>query len=141
MSDEPEAQTEREQRLNGVMAAFLGAVDVGETPDRAAILAEHPDLADELRAFFADHDRLDQLARPLREIALGGDDAAATLGAPAPGLHATTLGEADRYAGATATMTVAEGQAASGRTLSYEEGPAIAPGPGTRIRYIGDYEP
>ncbi len=52
--------------LGAVIAGFLEAVERGEKPDRAAILAAHPQLAAELAAYFADLDRIDRLAAPLR---------------------------------------------------------------------------
>src|SRR6516165_142418 len=55
--------------LSAVIAAYLQAVDVGQTPDRDDLLRRHPDLADELRRFFADQDQLDRLAQPLRDAA------------------------------------------------------------------------
>jgi predicted Zn-dependent protease len=51
-----------EQRVDAVLAEYLEAEAAGQTPDRHAILARHPDLADALRSFFADHDRLNGLA-------------------------------------------------------------------------------
>ena len=60
-----------DQSLSGVLAAYLQAVDAGQTLDRDELLRRHPTLADDLRRFFADQDRLDQLARPLRAAAQG----------------------------------------------------------------------
>jgi WD40 repeat protein len=47
--------------LADILADFLLALERGETPDRAALLAQHPDWAQGLRDFFADHDRLRQI--------------------------------------------------------------------------------
>jgi tetratricopeptide (TPR) repeat protein len=52
--------------LSAILAAYLEAIDRGEKPDRAALLARHRRLADGLQAFFADQDRLDRIAEPLR---------------------------------------------------------------------------
>jgi WD40 repeat protein/tRNA A-37 threonylcarbamoyl transferase component Bud32 len=60
-------EPEREDRINAIIADWLRAADAGQTPDRDALLARHADLADELRSFFADHDRAQQLAPPAAE--------------------------------------------------------------------------
>jgi serine/threonine-protein kinase len=59
----------RELRLQEVVASFLGAVQAGAVPDRQLLLAEHPELADDLRAFFEDHDRMGMVAAPARVLA------------------------------------------------------------------------
>ncbi len=49
-----------------VIAAFLEATDEGRIPDRTELIARYPEFAAELSAFFADYDRLNQLAEPFR---------------------------------------------------------------------------
>ncbi len=43
-----------EDRVNEAIAAYIQAVDGGETVDRETFLAEHADIAAEVKAFFAD---------------------------------------------------------------------------------------
>ena len=48
----------RSERLNQVIAEFIEAVASGEEPDRNELIRQHPDLADNLRSFLADHDQM-----------------------------------------------------------------------------------
>ena len=63
-ADRADAVPEAEQ-LDDVILAYLEAVEVGESPDRAAWLARYPHLADELAAFFADQDQFSSLIAPI----------------------------------------------------------------------------
>jgi WD40 repeat protein/tRNA A-37 threonylcarbamoyl transferase component Bud32 len=64
-ADDPE----RDTRLDDLIAAFLQAVEDGQTPDRDGWLMQNPELADELRAFFANHDRMAGVGGRLRPLA------------------------------------------------------------------------
>src|SRR5690348_207869 len=81
MPSEPTLSAERQARLNDVLAEYLQEVEAGREPDRAGLAARHPDLADELREFFANHDQLASLAGP----APGAPTVATAPAAGAPG--------------------------------------------------------
>src|SRR5438105_11468768 len=66
MSSMPEPAPSVGDPLDAVIADYLQQVEAGVVPDRAALLAAHPELAERLRAFFADYDRLDRQAGELR---------------------------------------------------------------------------
>jgi hypothetical protein len=84
VATEPTQPDPRAERVDEVILAYLEAVDAGRPPDRADVLARHPDLAGELRSFFADHDRVHRLARPLRETADGDTPTPASSPEPLP---------------------------------------------------------
>src|SRR6516164_7795780 len=74
--------------LDAIIADYVQQVEAGQVPDREALLAAHPDLAERLRAFFADFDRIDRQAAGLR---LSADPNRTTDQPSAPGALATGL--------------------------------------------------
>jgi len=56
-----DVDVEPDQRLDAVIAAYLQARDEGRPLDRRALLAQHPDLADELTRFFDSNDQVEWL--------------------------------------------------------------------------------
>src|SRR5439155_1284969 len=75
---------EHEERLNRVLAAYVEAVEFGQTPEPEVGLAQHPDLGDELREFIAARQQMASWTAPLRQIRLDTS-------APAPQDHAASL--------------------------------------------------
>jgi WD40 repeat protein/tRNA A-37 threonylcarbamoyl transferase component Bud32 len=96
MTDENSKSTEREQRVNGIIAAYLEAERNGQAPDPRAILEQHPDLAAELQSFFADKERFNRLAEPIPPTRLPVTAEAPTLGPTGP---PPTSGTTVRYFG------------------------------------------
>ena len=70
--------------LDAVIADYVQQVEAGAVPDREALLARHPQLADRLRAYFADCDRLDRQAADLRLSADPDRTSPATSACPSP---------------------------------------------------------
>jgi WD40 repeat protein len=66
MKSELTDSLDREQQVEAVLADYLEAARVGQAPARLDLLARHPDIASELKDFFADHDLVRDLAEPLR---------------------------------------------------------------------------
>src|SRR5215813_3936478 len=86
---------DRDRRLEEVLAAYLRAVERDERPDRAALLARHPELADELAAFFANRDALERRAAPWRPRPAEGESTLAEggSGVAAPGTKVRCFGD------------------------------------------------
>ncbi|MHC4402627.1 MAG: serine/threonine-protein kinase [Planctomycetota bacterium] len=121
MSNSDRGSSSREDRLDQIIVEYLEAMQAGEASDRQALLDRHPDLADGLKSFFADHDKMKELAEPIvpdgQVPPADSDDEGPTLPPrkPAPG---EIPGEAPTLPGAE----------------------IAAPPPGTKVRYFGDYE-
>ena len=69
MSAKAHGSSARKQRVDEVIAAYLTAVDAGESPEPSEFLARHRDIADELATFFDNCDRFEQLAEPFQAAA------------------------------------------------------------------------
>jgi WD40 repeat protein/tRNA A-37 threonylcarbamoyl transferase component Bud32 len=82
-----------EQRLQEILHAYLQAIDAGQAPDQEEIVRQHPDLADELRAFFADQKKLDLLAKSMRAGSLTEGLSSREILAPAFGTKVRYFGD------------------------------------------------
>ncbi|MFL5328861.1 MAG: protein kinase domain-containing protein [Gemmataceae bacterium] len=53
-----------DERVNAVIADYLRNRATGNAPDRAMLIAAHPEFADDLKSFFSDHDRMHRFVEP-----------------------------------------------------------------------------
>jgi serine/threonine protein kinase len=65
-------ESDRQDRLNEILLAYIEAAQVGRAPDQSRLLAENPELRPELEEFFACRDEVERLAAPLRDSVHGG---------------------------------------------------------------------
>ena len=85
-ASQPDNSEERDQQLEAVIADYIRACETGTAPNHGEILKRHPELADELRQFFGQHDRMNQIAAPIRGF---GDSLAQSVG---PGQKLSYIG-------------------------------------------------
>lgn len=64
------AENEGQGRLERLMAEYLHACDAGRPCDTEEIVRRNPELADELRTFFANRRAVERLVEPLRGAVL-----------------------------------------------------------------------
>ncbi|MBC8869421.1 MAG: hypothetical protein H8E44_08390 [Planctomycetes bacterium] len=83
MGSDDSVNSSGSERLNEIIAEYLRAAEVGEAPDRRELLDRYPDLEGELAAFLADHDKIEELAKPAESVGEAKGES--------PGLDAPTL--------------------------------------------------
>ncbi len=66
MSSVSHNSNDRDARLEQAIADYLRRIESGQAVDREMFAAQHPDLADELRSFFANRAALERIAEPMR---------------------------------------------------------------------------
>jgi WD40 repeat protein len=79
--------SDREQRLNEVLAAWYAAAEAGQAVERHVLVARHPDLASDLNSFFAAKEEIERTAGWLLP---GQAPAAAAVG---PGFRPCQVGD------------------------------------------------
>src|SRR5436305_6471969 len=66
MPDELQASPANEQSLDDVLAHYIASEEAGRPLDRQQLLDQYPQLAGDLREFFANRDQMQRLAGPLK---------------------------------------------------------------------------
>jgi hypothetical protein len=127
MTDKPNDGS-ADDRLDKVIADYMQRIDRGETVDRERFIAEHPDFADELRAFFESDEQVERLISPAFDSRPATLDSSSPTDRDAATLPPSSLvGDAPESSGATPNLPSSGPQ------------PSTHPQP-SRIRYFGDYE-
>jgi len=152
MTDQDRGDPSADERLNRIIAEYLSAVEAGQTPDRQELLDGHLDLADELRAYFADYDKTKELTPPAEPAAQAKEETVGseaqtlppgklvseepTIPAGPQALEAPTIPPT----GASMDTTQTEMLPPSDTDTSDAASGQAAPSVGTKVRYFGDYE-
>jgi WD40 repeat protein/tRNA A-37 threonylcarbamoyl transferase component Bud32 len=68
VSTEPGDSFDREAVLGEAVAAYLRSREIGQPISPETLLADHPELAEELTEFLASHERIERLTQPLRTL-------------------------------------------------------------------------
>lgn len=71
MSSDLDIDDERERRRNRVLLEYVESLANGRAPDRDRLLAEHPDLRQDLEEFLAGYDEIARLTAPIRHEPAG----------------------------------------------------------------------
>src|SRR5262245_58932241 len=116
MNSLPHQSSSHEDRLDALIDAWLEAAERGVAPEPEEYIGRHPEFALGLRAFFADHARIQGLARdfspfgrPIRDSDEGFDAAASALlsdtipSEDVPTLEPTQIGSAAETPGLAGT--------------------------------------
>lgn len=77
-----------EDLLDAVLGTYLVGGEPAPASERTALLARYPQLSDELQEFFADFDRVESLAAPLRGMVHDVRDSTGTEGTTLAAPHA-----------------------------------------------------
>jgi WD40 repeat protein/tRNA A-37 threonylcarbamoyl transferase component Bud32 len=72
-----DSSSQRDERLERVIADYLHAAETGKAPDRAELLKQYPDLAGDLVSFLRNRDAVERIAEPIKAQA---PDLAETIG-------------------------------------------------------------
>ena len=142
MNQETTGSDSGDDRLNQILAAYLEAEQSGQSADREQWLRRHPDIADELQAFFDDHDKMQALAEPVKPQ-VASDDESVTIAPTVIGSFAADSvgdepgrlpGFRDQFDNRSANLPP-NSDVTSGQIRKKS-----SPRPGTIIRYFGGYE-
>src|SRR4051794_16365077 len=95
MGEEPHAADALEQRLDEVIALYLASEDAGEAPAAQDWIDRHPDLAPQLREFFASHQQVGRWAGRTSALAprAGSPEATRPQDGARPGDLSSTVGD------------------------------------------------
>ena len=63
------SSSDRDARIEQILADYLRSVESGAPMDRLALLEKHPDVAEELQSLFTNRAEMERLAEPLRGAA------------------------------------------------------------------------